>query len=214
MIPLDAHLRLCLVTDERMYKDNRSLLKKVRLACMGGVSMVQLREKQSTTKQFLERALLLKDLLLDFKVPLIINDRVDIALAADAEGVHLGQSDLPASYARKLLGPDKIIGLSVENEDHAYEANRQAIDYVGLSPVFSTTTKLDTAPPLGLSGVAKIAKICKVPTIGIGGVNLENVGSLIQAGAVGAAVVSYLMQAEAIDEAAKAMNFKIRRFRN
>ncbi|MDD4637393.1 MAG: thiamine phosphate synthase, partial [Bacteroidales bacterium] len=142
-------LSLYLVTDRSLALD-RSLEYVVEEAVQGGISMVQLREKDCTTKEFYELAMRLKKVLEPYHVPLIINDRVDIALACDAEGVHIGQSDMPYAIARKLLGKEKIIGLSVENLQDAIDANAFDIDYIGISPVFNTATKTDTATALGL----------------------------------------------------------------
>ncbi|MEM7656517.1 MAG: thiamine phosphate synthase [Bacteroidota bacterium] len=190
-----ADLLLYLVTDPRMTL-GRDLIDVVEAAVKGGVSMVQLREKEATTRDFLAQAQRLKKVLAPYQVPLLINDRLDIALAVDAEGVHVGQSDMPVELAREMLGPDKIIGLSVENLAQATAANSLDIDYIGLSPVFSTQTKANIAPPLGLEGVEAIKKVSRFPSVGIGGINLQNAASIIQAGADGVAVVSYLMLAD------------------
>jgi len=147
-------LKLYLVTDRRLCS-GRKLEDIVLEAVEGGVTMVQLREKEASTREFIDIALNLKSLLAPYGVPLIINDRVDVAIASGADGVHLGQSDMPCSTARALLGPDKIIGLSIEDLSQIEEANSLDIDYIGISPVFSTPTKTDTAPPLGLAGIAE-----------------------------------------------------------
>lgn len=157
--------------------------------------MVQLREKDCGTKEFLELALAVKSCLAGSGVPLIINDRLDIALACDADGVHLGQSDMPCVIARRLLGKDKIIGLSVENIRDVEEANGMDVDYVGISPVFSTATKSDTAPALGLEGVREISLLSRHPAVGIGGLNAGNAADVIRAGADGISVVSAIMSA-------------------
>jgi len=189
-----SDLNLYLVTD-RSLSLGRSLERVVEEAVQGGVTMVQLREKDCTTKEFYELAMTLKRVLKPYGVPLIINDRVDIALACDAEGVHIGQSDMPYAIARKLLGKEKIIGLSVENLQDAMDANALDIDYIGISPVFNTATKTDTATALGLEGVREIAGISRHPAVGIGGVQATNAGEIIAAGAVGISVVSAIMSA-------------------
>lgn len=189
-----SDLSLYLVTD-RSLSLGRSLERVVEEAVQGGVTMVQLREKDCTTKVFYELAMTLKRVLKPYGVPLIINDRVDIALASDAEGVHIGQSDMPYAIARKLLGKEKIIGLSVENLQDAMDANALDIDYIGISPVFNTATKTDTATALGLEGVREIAGISRHPAVGIGGVQATNAGEIIAAGAVGISVVSAIMSA-------------------
>jgi thiamine-phosphate pyrophosphorylase len=141
-------------------------------------------------------------LLKPLNIPLIINDRLDIALAVDADGLHIGQSDLPYPVARKLLGKDKIIGLSVETIKQAREANNVDVDYIGLSPVFSTNTKLDINTPLELSGVKEIASFTKHKTVAIGGINSLNTKSVIESGADGIAVVSAIVSQENPQEAA------------
>jgi thiamine-phosphate pyrophosphorylase len=155
--------------------------------------MVQLREKNISTLEFYQLAISLKKLLHTFKIPLIINDRLDIALAIDADGLHIGQSDLPYEIARKLLGKEKIIGLSVETIQQAKEANFLNVDYIGLSPVFSTNTKEDTGTPLGISGIKKITSFTKHKTVAIGGINTGNAGDVITSGADGIAVVSAIV---------------------
>jgi len=189
-----SDLNLYLVTD-RSLSLGRSLERVVEEAVQGGVTMVQLREKDCTTKEFYELAMTLKRVLKPYGVPLIINDRVDIALACDAEGVHIGQSDMPYAIARKLLGKEKIIGLSVENLQDAMDANALDIDYIGISPVFNTATKTDTATALGLEGVREITRISRHPAVGIGGIHATNAGEIIAAGAVGISVVSAIMSA-------------------
>ena len=185
-------LSLYLVTDRDLAL-NRPLIDIVEQAVKGGVTMVQLREKNCSTKAFYNEAKQLKKLLSSYNVPLIINDRLDIALAIDADGLHIGQHDLPYPVARKLLGENKIIGLSVENLQDIQESNNWDVDYIGLSPVFNTSTKTDTAKALGLDGVQTLTSLAKHPSVGIGGINLSNASKIIQAGADGVAVVSAIM---------------------
>ncbi len=206
MTPFD--LSLYLVTD-RSLSLNRPLEYIVEEAVKGGVTIVQLREKNASTREFYELALNLKKLLRPYKVPLIINDRLDIALACDADGLHIGQSDMPYEVARKILGRNKIIGLSVENVEDAIEANKLDIDYIGISPVFSTSTKTDTALALGLQGVRDITNISKHPSVGIGGLNLSNAKDIINAGANGISVVSAIMSAHDPKEAATELRNEI-----
>ena len=144
-------LSLYLVTDRRIAGE-RDLKEQVLKAVQGGCTMVQLREKDIDTRQFVEEARALMRALAGTGVPLIINDRIDVALAADADGVHIGQSDMPYEDARTLLGDEKTIGLSVENHQEVLEANALDVDYIGISPFFSTATKTDTATPFGLDG--------------------------------------------------------------
>lgn len=182
-------LKLYLVTDKVLAK-GRPLEEIVEAAVKGGVSMVQIRDKEGSTRDFYDLALRIKKILMPYNVPLIINDRLDVALAVDAEGLHIGQSDLPYEQARRILGSEKIIGLSVENVDQAKEANNLDVDYIGLSPVFSTQTKSDIAMPLELEGVREIASFSKHPMVAIGGINQQNAKAVSKAGADGIAVVS------------------------
>ena len=198
-------LKLYLVTD-RDLSLGRSLEEVVSEAVAGGVTVVQLREKDASTGEFVELAFSLKDILRPYNIPLIINDRVDVALAVDAEGLHIGQSDMPYEIARKLLGPDKIIGLSVENMDDLLEANKLDVDYVGISPVYGTPTKTDTAEPFGLEGLRKAVEISAHPTVAIGGMNASTIGDVMAAGADGVAVVSAICSAESPRLAAKELS--------
>ena len=194
-------LKLYLVTDRELSL-GRSLEEVVSEAVAGGVTIVQLREKDASTGEFVELAMRLKAILKPYGIPLIINDRVDVALAVDADGVHIGQSDMPYEIARKLLGPDKIIGLSVENMDDLLKANELDVDYVGISPVYGTPTKTDTAEPFGLEGLKEAVRLSMHPTVAIGGMNKSTAADVISTGCDGIAVVSAISSAENIREAA------------
>lgn len=194
-------LSLYLVTD-RDLSLGRSLEEVVSEAVAGGVTVVQLREKDASTGEFVELARRLMAMLKPLGVPLIINDRVDVALAVDADGVHIGQSDMKYEDARRLLGPDKIIGLSVESFEDIEAANALDVDYVGISPVYGTPTKTDTAEPFGLDGLRKAVAMSEHPTVAIGGMNAKTIGEVIAAGADGVAVVSAICSAEDVREAA------------
>ncbi len=199
---MQLDLSLYLVTDRNLTL-NRPLLEVVEQAVKGGVTVVQLREKDCSSKAFFEEAVKLKKLLSTYDIPLIINDRLDIALAIDAEGLHIGQHDIPYPIARKLLGKEKVIGLSVESLKDLEVANGWDVDYIGLSPVFDTSTKTDTATALGLEGVRELTRFSKHPSVGIGGIDRYNAASIIQAGADGLAVVSAIMSQPNPLEAAK-----------
>ena len=186
--------RVYLVTDRSLCLD-RSLEIIATAAAQGGVGIVQLREKNLASRDFLEEAKRLVALLHPLGIPVVINDRVDIALASGAAGVHVGQSDLPAVEARRLLGPNAIVGLSVENREQLKEAENPDIDYVGISPVFSTPTKKDTAPPWGLEGLAWARTNSPLRLVAIGGIHLHNAKDVIAAGADGLAVVSEICSA-------------------
>ena len=194
-------LKLYLVTD-RGLSLGRPLEEIVSEAVAGGVTMVQLREKDAATGEFVELGRRLMSLLKPLGVPLIINDRVDVALAVDADGVHIGQSDMSYADARRLLGPEKIIGLSVENFEDLESANKLDVDYIGISPVYGTPTKTDTAEPFGLEGLRKAVEMSVHPTVAIGGMNVATVGEVIAAGTDGVAVVSAICSAESPRDAA------------
>lgn len=184
-----------LVTDRGLAR-GRPLAEIVCEAVAGGATCVQLREKTATTREFLEEARRVRAALQKSGVPLIINDRMDIALAAGAAGVHLGQQDMPVGDARRLGPPGWIIGVSAESVEDAIRAEAGGADYIGVSPVFATPTKTDTAFPLGLGGVRTIRAAVGIPVVAIGGIHAGNAGDVIRAGADGLAVVSALVAAE------------------
>lgn len=191
---LRAQLRLYLVTDEAALR-GRTLLDVVLAAVQGGVSCVQLREKDRNTRDFLAQAQALVAHLRPLGVPLIINDRIDIALACGAQGVHLGQSDMPPDIARRLLPPGVFIGWSVETPQDVARAHSLPVDYLGVSPVFATPTKTDTAPPWGLAGLRAVRQQTTLPLVAIGGVHADNAAALLQSGADSLAVVSAICSA-------------------
>lgn len=195
-------LKLYLVTD-RGLAGERDMEWIVREAVEGGCTIVQLREKHCPTGEFVALAKRLKAALAPYCVPLIINDRIDVALASDADGVHIGQSDMPYDIARKLLGPDKIIGLSIENFDQLDEANNLDVDYVAASPVFGTPTKTDTAEPWGLDRLAEFNRRSVHPVVAIGGMNENTIASVMACGTDGVAVVSAIVAADSPKEASR-----------
>lgn len=186
--------RLYLVTD-RALALGRPLPAVVAAAAAGGVTAVQLREKGMPGDALVRAARELLDLLRPLGIPLLINDNPEAALRAGADGVHLGQSDMPVAEARRLLGPRALIGLSVESPAQAEAAKRLPVDYLGLSPVFGTRTKTDTAPPLGLSGITAIRRLTTLPLVAIGGIGPGNAREVLAAGADGLAVVSAICSA-------------------
>jgi thiamine-phosphate pyrophosphorylase len=201
---------LYLVTD-RALSCGRSTSEVVQAAITGGVSCVQLREKHLSTRELIAEARALVELLRPHGIPLIVNDRVDVALAADADGVHLGQSDMHIYDARELLGSARIIGISAESLDDAVRAEREGADYIGISPVFSTVTKKDIATPLGLEGVRKIRKAVKLPLVGIGGISAVNAAEVIRSGADGVAVVSAIVSAPCPETSTRELLDQVRR---
>ncbi len=204
---------LYLVTDSGLCRGD--FFETIKSAIRGGVTIVQLREKLLETGEFFQKALALKKFLDERKIPLIINDRIDIALAVGAAGVHIGQRDMPPDIARKMLGEGAIVGVSVGSVDEAIAAERGGVaDYLGISPVWTTPTKVDTSEPVGLEGIRKIRKKAALPLIGIGGIKANNVESVIEAGCDGVAVVSAIMTAENPEIAARELIIKIKSARS
>lgn len=192
---MDAPLpRLYLVTDRKLC-NSRPIDEVIALAVKGGAGLVQLREKAISTRDFVELAIKIKRITSPLGIPLIINDRIDVALASKADGVHIGQSDMPYEMARKLMGPDAVIGLSVESMEEVIEAQDFAVDYLGVSPVFVTPTKTDTKLEWGLEGITKIKEISRHPLVAIGGINSRNAARVVAAGADCVAVVSDICSA-------------------
>lgn len=187
--------RLYLVTDQSML-GGRSLADVVAAAVQGGVTCVQLREKQLDDHDMLAQAFLLKKLLTPYGVPLVINDRIDIALACGADGLHLGQSDASVAQARRRLPSSMFIGLSVETLNDVRQSATQAVDYLGVSPVFATPTKLDTQNPWGLAGLATVRTMTDLPLVAIGGIHAGNLREVMRAGADGLALVSAICAAD------------------
>jgi thiamine-phosphate pyrophosphorylase len=193
---------LYLVTDRKLSR-GRPTLGVVQAAVQGGVTCVQLREKSCSTREFIEEARAIKSFLSASSIPLIINDRIDVALAIGADGVHLGQTDMPLVIARSIVGEDMIIGISAECLQDAVEAEKMGADYLGVSPIYDTATKPDTAPSLGLEGLRRIRSAVKLPLVGIGGLNLTNAAEVVVNGAQGVAVVSAIVSAENCETAAR-----------
>jgi len=184
-----------LVTDRGLCRGRR-LPDVVAQAVKGGAACVQLREKEMPTRAFLEEALAVKSILVPHRIPLMINDRIDVALACGADGVHIGQEDMPYETARRLLGPKAIIGLSVETWEDVQAAQKLEVDYIGVSPVFATPTKTDTKEPWGLEGLRKIKAFSRHPLAAIGGISEANAREVTEAGADCLAVVSAICSAE------------------
>lgn len=195
--------RLYLVTDDQ--QDLPTLIHVVKEAVAGGVTMVQVREKSGDVLSFIERAQAVKTILEGTGVALIINDRIDVALAVDADGVHLGQSDMPALIARQLIGPDKLLGLSIENEQQLLDANTLPLDYIGLSAIFSTPTKIDIKKQWGIDGLKSALTKTHFPIVAIGGINQRNLDQIIKTGVDGVALVSAICHAQDPKAAAAAL---------
>lgn len=178
-------------------------------AIAGGVTCVQLREKHCPTRTFIAEARRLKEVLTAHNIPLIINDRIDVAMAVAAQGVHLGKRDMPIADARRLVGPSMVIGISVESYEEAVQAEQEGADYIGISPVFATATKSDLGAPLGLEGVRRIRDSVAIPLVGIGGIDAENAAKVVAAGVDGIAVVSAIVSAPCPETAARELKQQI-----
>lgn len=201
---------LYVITDRKIQK--RRNLEVVEEAIAGGASVIQLREKDLSTREFLEEALLLRECTRRHGVLFIVNDRVDIALASGADGVHLGPEDMPLSYARRIA-PCLIIGYSCDTKEEAQKAERLGADYLGVGTVFPTTTKRDAGPPIGLERLREIKSSVRIPVVAIGGITLDNVEDVLATGVDGVAVVSAIVGAPSVREAASLFREKIDRFR-
>jgi len=203
-----AMWRLYVITDERVGR-GRSHLQIAEGAIRGGADAIQLRDKEASGGRLFSVAVGLRRLTREAKIPFIVNDRLDVAMAVDADGVHVGQEDLPASVARRILGPGKILGVSAETVEEAMAAQKDGADYLGVGPVFEARgTKADAGAPLGLELIARIRKGCSLPIVAIGGINAENARSVREAGADAVAVISAIASAD--DIARAAMQLKLR----
>ncbi|MEK6678482.1 MAG: thiamine phosphate synthase [Nitrospirota bacterium] len=192
---------LYLITDQYIVK-GLSHIQIAEKALLGGVKFIQYREKQLSKRESYKIALQLKEITKKFNATLIINDDIDIAMAVDADGVHLGQEDFPVQAARKILGDDKIIGLSTHSFKDAEEAQGSGADYIAIGPIFRSTTK-DVREPLGADIIKEIRKISRLPVIAIGGINENNIEDIMKTGADGAAVISAIIAKEDITGAVK-----------
>ena len=200
-------LRLYLVTNR--YQDSlESFLEKIETACRSGVTIVQLREKNLTTHQYYQLAKQVKEITDTYQVPLIIDDRLDICLAVDAAGLHIGDDELPVSVARKVLGSEKILGVTAKTVKRALEAEEGGADYLGTGAIFPTTTK-ENAPITLISTLKTICQRVAIPVVAIGGLTSENIDQLIGTGIAGVAVVRDLMQAEDIEAKTQAFLKKL-----
>ena len=200
-------LRLYLVTNR--YQDSlKSFLEKVETACRSGVTIVQLREKNLTTNQYYQLAKQVKEITDAYQVPLIIDDRLDVCIAVDAAGLHIGDDELPVSVARQVLGPEKILGVTAKTVKRALEAEEGGANYLGTGAIFPTTTK-ENAPITLISTLKTICQRVAIPVVAIGGLTSENIDQLVGTGIAGVAVVRDLMQAEDIEAKTQAFLTKL-----
>ena len=200
-------LKLYLVTNR--YQDSlESFLEKVETACRSGITIIQLREKNLTTNQYYQLAKQVKEITDAYQVPLIIDDRLDVCLAVDAAGLHIGDDELPVSVARKVLGPEKILGVTAKTVNRALEAETSGADYLGTGAIFPTTTK-ENAPITLISTLKTICQTVAIPVVAIGGLTSDNIDQLIGTGIAGVAVVRDLMQAKDIEAKVQAFLTKL-----
>lgn len=203
---------LYVITDAKLSR-GRSHREVIQAAIAGGATVVQYREKETGTRRMVEEAQELRALCRHMGVPFIVNDRLDVALAVEADGVHVGQDDMPAKLARKLLGPGKILGVSATNLAEAIQGEKDGADYLGVGPIYATGTKPDAAPPMGATGLAEVVRHVSIPVIAIGGINASNVDEVIATGADGAAVISAIVSAEDIQAITQELLQRIRQAR-
>ena len=199
-------LKLYVVTDSNILAE-RDFYESIEASLKGGATMLQLREKECGGKEFLDRARRLKEMTKNYDVPLIINDRVDIALLCDADGVHVGQSDIGAEEVRKLIGPNKLLGVSARSVEEAVLAEKQGADYIGVGAMFGTNTKLD-AEYVSLETLFAIEKAVNIPIVLIGGLTLNNIETFNENRVAGYAIVSAILGAEDIE--AETIKWKVK----
>jgi len=202
------HSHFYVITD-RAFSKGRSITEIVAKAIAGGAGIIQLRDKESTAKKLIQDALALRELTKEKNVIFIVNDRVDVALAVDADGVHLGQDDFPVNLARKIIREDKIIGVSVGSVEEAIQAVRDSADYVSIGSIFPTRTKPDAGDAVGIQIITEIKKYIHVPLVAIGGITADNIAEVAAAGADCAAVISAVVGADDVEAAVRCL---IRRF--
>ena len=202
-----------LLTDPNL-SSGRTHEEVVRESIAGGAKIIQLRDKIATTRKLIEIGEKLREITLKAGVIFIVNDRVDIALSVDADGVHLGEDDMPIAYARKILGEGKIIGISVDNVEKAKIAEAEGADYIALGPIFSTKTKINAGEPVGVEEIKKVKSIVRLPVIAIGGINLQNIQLVAMAGADSVAVISAVVGAPDIRRAMKELVEKMGKYYN
>jgi len=206
----DFHLYV--ITGEQFHP-GRGYLEVMEEAILGGADIIQLREKNKSKKELLEMARELKKLTTKYDIPFIVNDHIDIALAVDADGIHLGQDDLPLAEARRIMGPNKIIGISTHALEEAIEAEKNGADYIGVGPVYETKSKVDVVDPVGLGYVQEVVKHTTIPFVAIGGIKLHNLEQVLQAGAKSICVISAIVGAENVKDTATAFSKRIKQAR-
>jgi thiamine-phosphate pyrophosphorylase len=191
------NIGLYFITDRNL--TNKTIISDAISAINAGVKIIQYREKELSTREMYQEAKVIREITKDKGTILIINDRIDIALAVNADGVHIGQDDMPFEIAKEILGADKIIGLTVHNVDEAIVAEKLGADYLGVSPIFSTTTKKDAGKPAGLELIKKIKENVKTPLVAIGGINYDNIDEVLKVGIRNVAVISAIVTKDDVE---------------
>jgi thiamine-phosphate pyrophosphorylase len=207
---MEMNLLLHVLSDEGLSR-GRPHVEVMREAIMGGATVIQLRDKTSSTRRLIEIGRTLRALTRAAGVTFIVNDRADVAFAVDADGVHVGQDDLPATEARRIVGPRKIVGVSASHVAEAIQAERDGADYIGAGTIYATGSKSDAGAPIGVEGLAQIARAVSIPVVAIGGIKASNAMACIAAGAVGVAVISAVVSADDVRQAARELRDNIRR---
>jgi thiamine-phosphate pyrophosphorylase len=202
------NIGLYFITDRNL--TNKTIISDAISAINAGVKIIQYREKELSTREMYQEAKVIREITKDKGTILIINDRIDIALAVNADGVHIGQDDMPFEIAKEILGADKIIGLTVHNVDEAIVAEKLGADYLGVSPIFSTTTKKDAGKPAGLELIKKIKENVKTPLVAIGGINYDNIDEVLKVGIRNVAVISAIITKDDVENECKKFMGKIR----
>lgn len=200
--------RLYVITGEEFHP-NRTMIDVMKEALEGGADFIQLRDKKSSKKQILEKARALRELTKQYNVPFIVNDHIDIAIAVDADGVHLGQDDLPLQEARRIIG-NKIIGISTHSIDQARSAEKGGADYIGVGPIFPTKTKEDVVDPVTLTYLREVVEEISIPFVPIGGIKLHNVDEVLDAGGRNVCVVSEVVGSSDVKKTCEAFIKKIK----
>lgn len=190
---------LYVISAEKLHP-HRSLLSVMEASLKGGATAIQLRDKESGKQALIEKARALQQLAQRYQIPFIMNDHLDVALAVNADGVHVGQGDFPLTEARKLLGKNKVIGISTHTKEEATEAEQQGADYIGVGPVFGTSSKDDTEKEIGVDGLKEIVGHVSIPTVAIGGIKLNNASSVAVTGVSGLAVISEVITSDHIED--------------
>lgn len=208
--PVDYSLYV--ITDAKLSR-GRATVQVVQAALRGGATIVQYRNKLATTREMVEEGLQLLEVCRAHGVPLVVNDRIDVALAIGADGVHVGDDDMPVGMARKLLGRSKLLGVSADSVARAQAAAADGADYLGVGAIFATGSKADAGAPIGLQGLLQIARVSTLPIVGIAGINARNAASVIRSGASGVAVISAVVQAEDVEAAARELAGVVERAR-